>query len=106
MRVRNWRGFLPIIDAGGALGQVEGGIIGNLDGLLHGSEQTLTSLSPQSGAETLGTSDQQLHHHVSILLHTLTWKHSTGLWTYLKGEVLNRTLQNLLYFLEVSNSKI
>lgn len=65
--------FLPSSDSSRSLGQVQGRIFRDLDGLFHGSQQTLTSLAPQGWAETLWTSDEQLHHHVGIFLHALTW---------------------------------
>lgn len=65
--------FLPSSDSSRSLGQVQGRIFRDLDGLFHGSQQTLTPLAPQGGAETLWTSDEQLHHHVGIFLHALTW---------------------------------
>lgn len=70
---RNWCEFPPSSDSSGGLWQVQGGIIRDLDGLLHGGQKTLASLSPQGGAETLWASDQQFHHHIGIFLHTLTW---------------------------------
>lgn len=71
-------GFLPSIDCRRGFGQVQCWILRYLDGLLHASQQTLASLSPQGGAETLWTPDQQLHHHVGIFLHTLTWYANTA----------------------------
>lgn len=65
--------FLPSSDYSRSLGQVQGRIFRDFDGLFHGSQQTLTSLAPQGWAETLWTSDEQLHHHVGIFLHALTW---------------------------------
>ena len=76
--VRKWCGFLPRSDPSRGLWQVQGRIIWDLDGLLHGSQQTLASLSPQGRAKTLWTSDQQFHHHVSIFLYTLTWYRNTS----------------------------
>lgn len=65
--------FLPRSGSSRGLRQVQSGILRDLDGLVHCSQQTLSSLSPQGGAEALGTSDQQLHHHVGIFLHALTY---------------------------------
>lgn len=80
--VRNWCWFLPSSDSLWGLGQVQGRILRDLDGSLHGGQQTLTSLSPQGGAETLRTSDQKLHHNVGVFLHTLTLDTNTsGQWT-------------------------
>lgn len=69
---RNSDQFLPSGDSLLGLGKVQGRVLRDLDGLLHGGQQTLTSLSSQGGAETLGTSDQKLHHNVRVLLHALT----------------------------------
>ncbi|TNN29262.1 hypothetical protein EYF80_060590 [Liparis tanakae] len=75
----NWCGLVPGGEPRRRLGQVQGQILRDLDGLLHGSQQTLPSLPPQGGAKTLGTPDEQLHHHIGIFLHALTWdKHRAG----------------------------
>ena len=66
-------GVLPSGDSSGGLRQVQSRILSDLDGLPHGGQQTLASLSPQGRAETLRASDQQLHHHVGVLLHALAW---------------------------------
>ena len=61
-----------------AAGQVQGGVLGDGDGLLHGGQQTLAPLAPQGGPEALGPADQQLHHHVGVLLHALAWRDEGG----------------------------
>lgn len=70
---KHWCGLIPSCDSSRGLGQVQGGVLRDLDGLFHGSQQTLASLTPQGGAEALWTSDEQLHHHVGVFLHALTW---------------------------------
>lgn len=82
-RGNNYVGFLPGRYTSGSLGQVQGRILRDLDGLIHGGQQTLTSLSSQGGAETLRASDQKLHHHVCIFLNTLPWYITQG-----NGQVL------------------
>lgn len=59
-------------------GQIESRVLRDLDGLQHGSQQTLSPLTPQSRAKALRTSDQQLYHNIGILLYTLTFKKTTA----------------------------
>lgn len=73
-----WIRFLPWSGSRGGLRQVQSWILRDLDRLLHGGQQTLSSLSSQGGTKTLRASDQQLHHHVGVLLHTLTCNTSTS----------------------------
>lgn len=47
-------------------------ILWDLDGLLHGSQQTIPTLSSQGWAEALGPTDEQTHHNIGILLHALS----------------------------------
>lgn len=74
---RNAGQFLPSGDSLWGLGKVQGRILRDLDGLLHGGQQTLTSLSSQGGTETLRASDQKLHHDIRVLLHALAYDANT-----------------------------
>lgn len=47
-------------------------IFGDLDGVLHGSQQTVSTLTSQGWAEALGTTDEQTHHDVSVFLNALS----------------------------------
>lgn len=70
---RQW--LPPCGDSLRGLGQVQGGVLWDLDGLLHGSQQTLASFSSQGGAKTLWSSDEKFHHYVGVFFHTLTLGH-------------------------------
>lgn len=47
-------------------------ILRDLDGLLHGSQQTVPALTSQGWAEALRPTDEQTHHNISVLLHALS----------------------------------
>ena len=52
--------------------EVDGWVLRDLNGALHGRQQTISSFTPQGGAEALGASDEQLDHDTSIFFHTFT----------------------------------
>lgn len=68
-------------------GQIQAGVLWDLDGLLHCRQQPVPSFSSQSGTETLGPTNQELHHHTGVLLHALAWddKHPA-----LRATLMNR----------------
>lgn len=46
-------------------------ILWDLNGLLHGSQQTIPALSSQGRTKALRSTDEQTHHNIGILLHAL-----------------------------------
>ena len=52
-------------------GSVSGWVLRDLDGLLDGCQQAVAALPSQGGAEALGPTDQEAHHHVGVLFHAL-----------------------------------
>lgn len=46
-------------------------ILWDLDGLLHGSQQTIPALPSQGRAKALGPTDEQTHHYIGVLLYAL-----------------------------------
>ena len=53
-------------------GEVKGWVLRDLNGALHGRQQTVSSFAPQGRAKALGASDEQLDHDTSIFFHTFT----------------------------------
>lgn len=54
-------------------GSISGWILRDLNGFLNGSQKSIPSLSSERRAKTLRPSDQETHHHVSILLNALSY---------------------------------
>ena len=52
-------------------GSIPGWVLRDLDGLLDCCQQTVTPLPSQGGAEALGSTNQETHHHVGVLFHAL-----------------------------------
>lgn len=69
----NMKKPLPSSDCSRGFGKVQSRIFRDLDSFLHSGQQTLTSLSSEGWAKTLWTSDEELHDHICIFFHTLTW---------------------------------
>lgn len=55
-------------------GTISGWILWDLDGLFHGSQQTITTLSSQGRAETLWPTNEQTNHNIGVLFHAFSCK--------------------------------